>query len=136
MCPLFSFCMCKMWILLAVILYIMDISCQCCENVVEYESIGGGMKICALASGSKGNATLVHNGDRAVLVDDGITFAMLKERLTARDVPLSDIKAVLITHEHSDHIKGVATLARHLRVPVYAPEQCIESIIAKCGGKA
>ena len=94
------------------------------------------MKICALSSGSKGNATIVESEGKALLVDDGITMKLLRERLGARDMSLNDIDAILITHEHSDHIKGVATLAHHLNIPVYAPEACIDTIISKSQGKA
>ena len=94
------------------------------------------MKICTLSSGSKGNATFVHDGTKALLVDNGLTLAMLKDRLEARDLDISDIKAILVTHEHIDHIKGVATVARALKVPVYAPEACIDAIIAKSGKRS
>ncbi|OXM14478.1 MBL fold metallo-hydrolase [Paenibacillus herberti] len=75
-----------------------------------------------LASGSTGNATLVQSGDKMVLVDAGHSLKKLEELMSQQGVSGHDIDAVLITHEHSDHIKGLNALARKYELPVYANE--------------
>lgn len=75
-----------------------------------------------LASGSTGNATVVQSGDKTVLVDAGHSLKKLEELMGSRGIAGHDIDAVLITHEHSDHIKGLGALARKYELPVYANE--------------
>ena len=77
------------------------------------------MRFISLGSGSKGNATLIESEQGAVLVDCGFSRKELIRRLTIADVDLSTISALLVTHEHADHIGGVATVARSLNLPVY-----------------
>lgn len=67
------------------------------------------MKFYTLASGSKGNATLVAHQGKVLLIDMGLTLTMLKERLEATPYQLEDIKAILYTHSHSDHLKPLKT---------------------------
>lgn len=76
--------------------------------------------IAFLASGSRGNATLVHSHGRGVLVDCGLSARECRKRIA--DAGLSEIviEAVLLTHEHSDHLRGVRVVSRTLDVPVYA----------------
>lgn len=64
------------------------------------------MRFYILASGSKGNATLIENDNRLLLIDMGITLSRLKEELTRLNRQISDIEVVLFTHEHSDHASG------------------------------
>ena len=77
------------------------------------------MNICLLGSGSKGNCTYVENRGTAVLIDQGFSHKQMRERLDSRDLDVSKIKAVLLTHEHDDHIRGVGITARKLDIPVY-----------------
>jgi len=76
--------------------------------------------IAFLASGSRGNAALVYNGDRGVLVDCGLSAREARRRIDAAGLGEIQIEAVLVTHEHSDHVAGVRVLSRSLGVPVYA----------------
>lgn len=62
------------------------------------------------ASGSKGNATLVGNDDTLILIDMGVSLSTLKDGLNEINKDIKDIKAIFITHEHSDHIKGLKYL--------------------------
>ena len=72
-----------------------------------------------LASGSKGNSTLVSSSRTRILVDAGLSCRELLKRLQMAEEDPSRIDALLITHEHQDHVQGVAVLARKLGVPVY-----------------
>ena len=75
-----------------------------------------------LASGSKGNSTLVASSRTRILVDAGLSSRELLKRMQIAGEDPSRIDAVLITHEHQDHVQGVAVLARKLGVPVYFTE--------------
>lgn len=69
-----------------------------------------------IASGSKGNATLIYSEDTLFLVDMGISFSELKKGLDALGKKESEIEALFITHDHSDHIKGVALLDENIPI--------------------
>ncbi|MBI3211480.1 MAG: MBL fold metallo-hydrolase, partial [Simkania negevensis] len=75
---------------------------------------------CPLASGSKGNCLYLGTGRTKILIDAGISFKAIKERLSSIGVQLSEIDAILITHEHSDHINGLSLLAEKMEIPVFA----------------
>ncbi len=77
------------------------------------------MRFCSIGSGSKGNGTLIQKGETCILIDDGFTLKEFENRLAQKGLTPLNLSAVLITHEHSDHIKGVGPLARKYRVPVY-----------------
>ncbi len=77
------------------------------------------MRFASLGSGSRGNATLVESGDTCVLIDCGFSVAEMERRLTRLEREPTDISAVLVTHEHADHISGVARLARRYGMPVW-----------------
>ncbi|MCK4339702.1 MAG: MBL fold metallo-hydrolase, partial [Candidatus Cloacimonetes bacterium] len=64
------------------------------------------MKVCILASGSKGNSILVAGSKTNILIDAGLSCKQILERLNQVGVDENSIKALFITHEHSDHIKG------------------------------
>lgn len=78
------------------------------------------MRFASLGSGSKGNATLISDGETVVLVDCGFTRKEFELRLAQRQILPSELSAILVTHEHSDHASGVAVLARAYGIPVYA----------------
>ena len=77
------------------------------------------LEICALASGSNGNCYYVGNEKEAVLVDAGLSARQLELRIAERNLDPGKIKSILITHEHSDHCRGVRVLSKRLKVPVY-----------------
>ena len=76
--------------------------------------------LASLGSGSRGNGTVVDIGGELILVDCGFTLKQTERRLARLDVRPGDLTAILVTHEHSDHIGGVAALAHKYAVPVYA----------------
>lgn len=77
------------------------------------------IKFCSLASSSKGNSTLVSDGKTNILIDCGISRRKTVEALQRAGVRASDIDAILVTHEHSDHIGGVGIMSRGFDIPVY-----------------
>lgn len=86
------------------------------------------MKICILASGSKGNAALFDFGRTKLLVDAGISARRIEQCLAGIGVKAGEINGLLITHEHSDHIKGLEVLVKRHGIPVYARPQAWKMI--------
>ncbi len=80
------------------------------------------MKITSLCSSSKANCTYIEHNGEGIIVDIGCSFKALKEGLLKIDRTVENIKAVFITHEHSDHISGLMQLTKNLDIPVYASE--------------
>jgi phosphoribosyl 1,2-cyclic phosphodiesterase len=78
------------------------------------------LEICALASGSKGNAVYVGSEGQGVLIDAGLSGRELEGRLRAKELDPSSVKAVVMTHEHRDHASGAGVWARRFKVPLYA----------------
>jgi phosphoribosyl 1,2-cyclic phosphodiesterase len=78
------------------------------------------MKFAVLSSGSKANSTYIEAGDNAILIDCGLSARECRRRMESNGIDASRIRAILITHEHSDHIRGISVLSRQLKVPVYA----------------
>ena len=77
------------------------------------------MKICLLASGSKGNSILGESGKTRLLIDAGLSARELRKRLDSVGVEAESLDALLITHEHGDHVRGLGPLVRQLELPVY-----------------
>ncbi len=78
------------------------------------------LEVTFLGSGSSGNATLVRCGDAAVLIDSGFSARETMRRLSEAGADHGEVRAILVTHEHSDHVSGIRVLAAKLDVPVYA----------------
>jgi phosphoribosyl 1,2-cyclic phosphodiesterase len=79
------------------------------------------MKVNILASGSGGNCIALTSGETTILVDIGIAKTKIEKRLIEVGIRPDEINAILVTHAHSDHIKGIS-LANKYRIPVYAAE--------------
>ena len=80
------------------------------------------MRMTVLASGSKGNSTLVSSSRTRILVDAGLSCRELLKRMQTAGENPETLDAILVTHEHQDHVQGVAVLARKLGIPVYFTE--------------
>ena len=77
------------------------------------------LQVASLGSGSKGNCTIVRCGDTCLLVDCGFTIKETVRRLGELNVSPESISGILVTHEHGDHLSGVAPLARKFNLPIW-----------------
>ncbi|MCI0921439.1 MBL fold metallo-hydrolase [Sphingobacterium rhinopitheci] len=80
------------------------------------------MKYCSIASGSNGNCYYIANGDDVVLVDVGINTKHVELRMNRLGIDPASVKAIFITHEHTDHIKGLSVFCKRYQIPVYLTE--------------
>src|SRR5258705_8143279 len=80
------------------------------------------MRMTVLASGSKGNSTVISSSRTRVLVDAGLSCRELLKRMSHAGEDPAKLNAILITHEHQDHIAGLSVLARRLNIPVFFTE--------------
>lgn len=86
------------------------------------------MQVHVLASGSTGNAVFFNMGKTKILIDAGISARRIEQGLDKIGVKASDLDAILITHEHTDHVKGIDVLVRRHHIPVYARPKTWEMI--------
>jgi len=81
-----------------------------------------GLRFTVLASGSTGNATIIQGNDQTIMIDAGLSAKKLDELMKQQGISGHDLDALLVTHEHSDHIKGLGAFARKYDLPIYANE--------------
>lgn len=86
------------------------------------------LNFCSLYSGSSGNSLFVENNNTKVLIDTGMSCKKIEEALTSIEVNPFSINGILITHEHSDHVKGLCTFSKKYNTPIYSTKQTIEAI--------
>lgn len=86
------------------------------------------MRMMSIASGSSGNCIYIGSDNTHILIDAGISRKRIIEGLKKADISLSDISAVLVTHEHSDHISGLGVISRKEELPIYASCGTIDGI--------
>lgn len=86
------------------------------------------MNLCSIASGSSGNCLYAGSGRTSVLVDIGVSAKQAEAGLHTIDRTLKDIDGILLTHEHSDHIRGIGVAARRLGVPIYGTKGTLEAV--------
>ncbi len=79
-----------------------------------------------LGSGSRGNATYVEAGKTRILVDAGFSGRQIADRLARVGVAVETLDALVVTHEHGDHLRGIGVLARRYRLPVYLTQATLE----------
>jgi phosphoribosyl 1,2-cyclic phosphodiesterase len=91
------------------------------------------MKYCVLGSGSSGNSTFIETNDNRFLIDAGFSAKKIIERLSKIDVCPSTLSAILITHEHGDHIQGAGVLSRKFNVPIYITKKSYDACKHKLG---
>ena len=90
------------------------------------------MRVCLLASGSKGNSLFIESDQCKLLVDAGLSGREAEKRLAQIGVNASELDALLVTHEHRDHCRGLGVLARRYRLPVYL-HHATHSALPDCG---
>ena len=83
-----------------------------------------------LFSSSKGNCCLIKNGNDVFLIDAGVSAKRIEAAVKQVGIAPEQIRAVFVTHEHSDHIKGLETLSRRYGMDIYAPTGCFDGILA------
>ena len=93
------------------------------------------MRLLNIASGSSGNSTYVGTNNTHILIDTGISKKRIFEGLNEAELLIDDIDAILITHEHIDHICSLGVIERKFEIPIYATKGTIEGIKRTCSLK-
>src|SRR3954468_13218521 len=88
-----------------------------------------------LGSGSAGNCAYVETPEARILVDAGFSARQIRQRLVSIGRTPEHLSGILVTHEHSDHIQGLAILAEKLRIPVYCNRPTHEAIQDQLGSR-
>ncbi|MBR4671716.1 MAG: MBL fold metallo-hydrolase [Bacilli bacterium] len=86
------------------------------------------MRIQILASGSKGNSTFIESNNTRILIDAGINYTRIKKSLEKINVDLNTLDGIIITHTHSDHIGGLASVIKKIDIPVFIKEDLKDDI--------
>ena len=92
------------------------------------------MKFSVLASGSSGNACYIEKGNTRVIIDAGLSSREIEKRLGYIGVDPKSLDAIIITHEHSDHIKGAGPFSRRFKLPVYINHKTLKIAQKTLGG--
>lgn len=85
-------------------------------------------QFCSLYSGSSGNSLYIKSDETNILIDAGVSMRQIEKALNDNESSLANIDAVLVTHEHSDHIKSVASISRKYNIPIFANEKTLDAI--------
>ncbi|PLX48346.1 MAG: MBL fold metallo-hydrolase [Desulfobulbaceae bacterium] len=91
------------------------------------------MKFCVLGSGSKGNATYVEAGGRALLIDAGFSGREISQRLERVGASMARVEGILLTHEHNDHIQGAGVLSRKYKTALLANQATFQAAGPRLG---
>ncbi len=91
------------------------------------------LSVCVLASGSKGNAIYVAGQGAALLFDAGLSGREIERRMRTRQLEPTSLTGIVVSHEHSDHIKGVGVLSRRYKLPVYITPETGRQAAGKMG---
>lgn len=91
------------------------------------------MFFCSLASGSSGNCHLINDGENSILIDAGLSGVRIENKLKEIDIDPKSLIAILVSHEHSDHICGVGVLSRRYNIPIYANKGTWDGMDTKIG---
>lgn len=88
------------------------------------------MKLYTIASGSSGNCVYVEAANTHILIDAGVTAKRIEDGLAAQGTALSQLDAILITHEHIDHVRGIEVLTKKYAIPVYGTKESLRGFAA------
>lgn len=86
------------------------------------------LNFCSLYSGSSGNSLFVESENTKILIDAGMSCKKIEEALNSIEVNPSSIDAILVTHEHSDHVKGISTISRKFDIPIFATKETFDAM--------
>ena len=86
------------------------------------------LNFCSLYSGSSGNSLFVESENTKILVDAGMSCKKIEEALSSINEDVSSINAILVTHEHSDHIKGLSTISKKYDIPVFSTKETFDAM--------
>ena len=86
------------------------------------------MNLCSIASGSSGNCIYAGTEQTAILIDAGISAKRIEQGLAKVDRSMKDIQGIFVSHEHSDHIKGLGVLARKHHIPIYGTAGTLNAV--------
>jgi phosphoribosyl 1,2-cyclic phosphodiesterase len=86
------------------------------------------LRICVLGSGSSGNATYIGSETTHILIDFGLSTRRAAESLRTLGIAIDDLQGVILSHEHSDHIKGLPTFTRRFSSPVFVSEPTLQAM--------
>ena len=86
------------------------------------------LNFCSLYSGSSGNSLFVETENTRILIDAGMSCKKIEEALHSIGVDPSSINAILVTHEHSDHVKGISTISKKFDIPVFATKETFDAM--------
>ena len=86
------------------------------------------MNLCSIASGSSGNCIYTGTDKAGILIDAGISAKRIEQGLASIDRNIKEIKGIFVSHEHSDHIKGLGVLARKHHIPIYGTKGTLEAV--------
>lgn len=92
------------------------------------------IEICPLASGSKGNCIYLATNDVKILIDAGLSTKATRLKLASIGVAIEDIDAILVTHDHGDHIQGLKVMAYDIGIPVFANHETAKGIVNTFSG--
>lgn len=87
------------------------------------------MKLLSICSSSKGNSTYIGTRETGIAIDMGCSYKAFCEGLSAIGADINSVKAILVTHEHTDHIKGLLTLTKRTNIPIYAKEPTLDYLL-------
>jgi len=86
------------------------------------------MELCSIASGSSGNCIYAGTESSHLMIDAGISGKRIEAGLNSIGLKTAEMQALLVTHEHSDHISGLGVVARKYGIPIYATAETIEAV--------
>ena len=89
------------------------------------------LKFSSLYSGSSGNSLFVETENTKILIDCGVSSKKVEEALHSMHIEPTEIDGILVTHEHSDHVKGLGTFSKKFDVPIYANQETIDNMEAQ-----
>ena len=84
------------------------------------------MKLLPICSSSKGNSVYIGSRNSGILIDVGCSYKALRQGLEAMDTSIGAVKAVLITHSHTDHVKGLLTMTKNNDIPIFASRETLD----------